>query len=240
MTICREWSLVKYADRTRYGKPLLCRSWSCDFCAPQRRRQLIARAANGNPTRFITLTVNPSIGTDPADRLDKLANAWRIIVKRLRRLHPNDEIEYLAVVEETKQGEPHLHILVRSPFIPQRLLSSWMGEITGAPVVDIRSVKNASHAARYVAKYIAKAPKQFGSRKRYWSSKDWEPPYTPGTAEGAEPSLRWSIDRRPLVQIINEWIHDGYAARHHRADTIIGFFIDDPPEFRKVDSHDDT
>jgi len=229
MTICREWTLVKHLPEYRYARPLKCRSWSCEFCRPDRRRKLLAQAAAGNPTRFVTLTVNPAIGTDPADRLDKLANAWRIIVKRLRRKWPNAEIEYLCVVEETKAGEPHLHILLRSPFIPQALLSSYMAELTGSPVVDIRKVGDVHKAVAYVAKYIAKAPAQFGSRKRYWMTKKWEPKWEPETDELDRPAVPWTIDRRSLHEILTEWIHEGYAGRRDRADTIYMVRVLGPP-----------
>jgi len=227
MTICREWTLVKHLPEFRLAKPLKCRSWSCELCAPERKAKLFAQAAAGNPTRFLTLTVNPKVGTDPGDRLDKLANAWRLCVKRLRRLHPKDGIEYLAIVEETKAGEPHLHILLRAPFIPQRLISAWMGEIMESPIVDIRKVRNAGAAIAYVAKYVTKAPKQFGCRKRYWMSGRWEPPWEPPADEQIGPKVPWLVDRRRLEEIIGEWCNQGYAPRRQRADTIIGIFADD-------------
>lgn len=208
--------------REMLARALKCRSWGCEHCAPDRRNQLMAMAAGGLPERFLTLTINPDEGADPADRLAILANSWRLIVKRLRRLHPGKVIEFLAVVEETKAGEPHLHILLRSPYIPQGLLSGWMKELANSPIVDIRRIKNAREVVRYVAKYITKAPAQFGSRKRYWHSGHWEvDPYEkPETPE--QSAYHWTIDRRPLWLIALDWTQRAWSVNHQREDWLTG------------------
>jgi len=223
MTLCREWSLVKDLGELKYCKPLKCRSWGCDLCAPDRRAQLMAQCAAGSPTRLLTLTVNPTWGTDPADRLAGLSNAWRLCVKRLRRLHPTKEIEFLAIVEETERGEPHLHILLRSPYVPQSLISQWMGELIDAPIVDIRRVRNAREVIRYVAKYVTKAPAQFNGKKRYWKSGKWEAKYEPPTDSSASALASWAIDRRHFTTILMEWFHAGYLARRDHHDVIIAW-----------------
>jgi len=220
VTICREWTLVKTAAEMRAAKLLLCRSWSCDYCRPRRRAQLMAKAAAGRPVRFLTLTVNPAVGQSPADRLRQLANAWRIIVKRLRRRTPDDEVEFLAVVEETKNGEPHLHILLRSPFIPQALLSAWMGELIQAPVVDIRAVRSASEVVRYIAKYVAKQPKQFDGMKRYWSSQRWEGPREPPEPPQELVGASWRVETRSLAAIASDWLSERYAFSHRTGDVV--------------------
>jgi hypothetical protein len=46
---------------------------------------------------------------------------------------------------------------------------------TNAPIVHIRRIHNATHAAIYVAKYIAKAPERFEGCKRYWASHHYAP-----------------------------------------------------------------
>jgi len=222
LTLCREWTLVKNYPEYRLAKPLKCRSWGCELCAPVRKAQLLAKAAAGLPNRFITLTVNPRVGENEAARLALLANAWRLIIKRLRRLHPKESIEFLAVVEATKAGEPHLHVLFRGPYIPQKLLSTWMNELTESPIVDIRKIRNQKEVVRYVAKYITKAPAQFGSRKRYWSSGRWEPKYEPKTLDGSTDTIRWSLVREPMSLILHRWIHEGFAPRIDHHDVLIG------------------
>lgn len=124
----------------------------------------------GAPTRFITLTVNPHWYDSPAERGARLAAAWRAYVKHWRRTRPSQTMQYLVVVELTKRGEPHLHIMVRGGRVPHAELSKFMLAAIGAPVVDVRMVREATQVAQYVAKYISKRPIKLGSLKRYWRS----------------------------------------------------------------------
>ena len=222
MTLCREWSLVKSAGAEAYAKPLKCRSWSCEFCRPERKSQLCARAASGVPNRFLTLTSNPRWGNSPAERLRGLSHAWALTVKRLRREHPGKEIEYLAIAEETLAGEPHLHILLRSPYIPQPQLSAYMRELIDAPIVDIRVVKNVREAVSYVAKYIAKAPAQFGNAKRYWASKNYELTNEAFDPISPLPDVPWKVERESLEGVIRRWMYEGKATRQYRGEIVIG------------------
>lgn len=176
--------------------PLRCRSWGCKHCAPVRRRRLVNDGLAGSPNRFITLTVNPHWFDGPADRGARLAKAWRDYVREYRRLHPGRELQYLAVLELTKKGEPHLHIVCRSGFIPQKELSKHMRLSMGAPVVDIRVVRGATEVARYVSKYISKRNIKLGTLKRYWSSQR----YVPAEEKARRLALRasravWVIDQ---------------------------------------------
>jgi len=224
LTLCREWSLVKHLDSQRFVKPLRCRSWSCAECAPMRKRRLMALAASGEPIRFLTLTVNPHRDGTPETRLLELANAWRITIKRLRRLHPHEPIEYLAIVEETKNHEPHLHILLRSPFIQQRYLSECMASLIDAPIVDIRRIRNPREVIRYVAKYVTKAPARIGQCKRYWASQGYELDKEQQAVLDPAIGPGWTLDKRPVVDIITDWLYDSYQAQHHKGDTLVGTY----------------
>jgi len=185
----------------------------------------MAMAASGLPNRFLTLTVNPTVGTSQEERLQLLSHAWRVLVQRLRRKYGQDSIHYFAVVEETKRGEPHLHILLRSPYIPHSFISHAMRDLINAPIVDIRAIKNARDVVTYVAKYITKAPKQFGHAKRYWSSRGYEIRDREGAHVPDKSGPRWLIDRRPLHDILREWMNEGYACRQDGSDVIIGLPI---------------
>jgi len=211
MTLCTQWSLVKHGKNVSAAKMLYCRSWNCETCQPKRKRQLLARCAAGRPNRFITLTTARTTGTNARDRLRMLARAWRTIVKRLHRLHPFTPIEYLAVVEATKAGEPHLHILYRGPFVPQRRLSQWMAELATAPIVDIRRIRHQREVVRYVGKYITKKPAQFGTAKRYWSSYNYSAKFQPQTFALVETTEPWLLARVPLKTIAAEYRDRGYV-----------------------------
>jgi len=213
MSLCREFTLVKHFRGNVHVKPLTCRSWMCEWCAPERRRRLMASAAGGAPQRFLTLTVNPTIGNSPDDRLSLLSAAWRTAVKRLRRKYGQSTIQYLAIVEATKHGEPHLHILMRSPYIPQSEISDIMRELIDSPIVDIRKIKNTRELIRYVAKYVTKEPHHFGTGKRYWSSQRWELPQDPDEERDAFRAQKWTIDHRYIANVINFLtVYEGYVA----------------------------
>lgn len=213
MTICREWALVKATPSEARVKSLHCRTWTCDCCGEERRRQLMAQAMSGRPNRFITLTCNPRVGNSPSERLQLIAYAWRTYVKRLRREHPDEDIEYMCIAEPHLSGEPHVHILFRGPFIPQNALSAAFAELINSPIVDIRKVKDARFAARYVAKYVTKQPHQFDTCKRYWQSRHFqlpderEPPVLP------LPDVPWRVEMRSVQAVTLELTWQGYAGR---------------------------
>lgn len=92
----------------------------------------------------------------------------RTKVGKVKRLH------YMAFAEETEKGEPHLHILLRTKYIPQRWLSQQMAELLNSPVLWIEKIKSVKSTIAYVAKYVTKAPAQFGKSRRYWVSRYYQ------------------------------------------------------------------
>jgi hypothetical protein len=172
---------------------------------PYRLADLKRTARNGKPTTFLTLTVNPARGQSPTDRARELVDAMRVMFKRASRKFRKMKLEYLAVFEETKKGEPHLHILLRAPFIPQRWISEQMAELIAAPIVDIRRVTNANLAARYVAKYVAKGPKSFGSLKRYWATPGYDLDKPTKEERAAQRSQHWWVLDTPLFILAQQW-----------------------------------
>lgn len=161
---------TKTGDRI---KPLPCRSWSCENCWPKRRKQLIATAIAGAPNKMLTLTVNPSVGDSPIDRRRRLHEAWVILRKRMARRMKVKHIPYIAFVEKTQAGEPHLHILLRCGYIPFKWYSANMRKLLKAPHIWINKIGSVKRAAFYVTKYCTKAPAQYGTMKRYWQTRDW-------------------------------------------------------------------
>lgn len=207
---CR-WNLVETWNETEaIGHALLCKRWTCPTCVAMRCAQLREQAASGNPTTFLTLTSKVIEGKDPALAARELVHAWRMIVQRGRREKLFDKLPYLAVFEETKQGWPHLHILLRAPFISQRWLSARMEQYAGSPIVDIRKVDSAKHAAWYIAKYVSKAAWRWEGCKRYWSTRDWRQ-VEKLWATVADPLRRsWAIIERFWFMRIEELRRKGY------------------------------
>jgi len=192
---------------------LKCRSWGCELCQPDRKKELIELARSGRPRTFITITVNPAVGADPLDRARSLVKAWRLIVKRAKRRHGYKTLAYLCVFEATKAGEPHLHILSRVPWLDQKWLSAQMAEIAEAPIVDIRKVRSAKHVAHYIAKYIGKQPHKFGTLKRYWFTHGWALDKWEPDEDGRFWGKGWDIRETDLANQEFNWSHMGWNTR---------------------------
>ncbi len=168
--LCSDFSLVQQHPFHTVVKPLYCNCWSCDICAPRRRKRLMREAADGHPNRLMTLTVHAGGPAGVEHRARELVRAFQGVRRLYLRLHGKGSFEFLAVFERTRRGEAHLHILCRSGYVDQRWLSAQMARRIGAPIVDVRAVRGQRHAARYVAKYVAKGLGVFAGCKRYWRS----------------------------------------------------------------------
>jgi hypothetical protein len=227
--LCSEVQLFRQGDGFEDVKPLPCNRWTCEYCQPRRRRQLLAIAAAGEPNKFLTLTVSPNVGNSPLNRRNLLHDAWKRLVKRVLRqfaLAPDrrwkltakirparaeaivraitaktpqrgcDKLPYMAFLEATAAGEPHLHILLRCPFIPQDWIAEQMAALIGSPICDIRQIGSTRAAVTYVTKYVTKAPAQFGNTKRYWISRGWE--INQGDPPDEAPRLRRAVSVRRI------------------------------------------
>lgn len=86
---------------------------------------------------------------------------------RLRRRHTL--IDYIRVIELTKSGFEHVHMIYRGKYIPQTVLSDMWQEIHQAPIVDIRSVRSSRHHLRGAAGELAKYMAKEGCRRYSWS-----------------------------------------------------------------------
>jgi len=185
----------------------------------------MAQAAAGLPNRFMTLTVNPEEGAGPDERRGMLADALKLLVKRLRGRPQWRDLQYFTVVEATEAGEPHLHVLLRSAFIPQAFVSDVMRELLNAPIVDIRRVRGVRQAVRYIAKYVAKAPARFGTFKRYWMSRGYElePDDEPERHPSAGPG--WTLVKECLHRVFEKWLEEGWTGRADGPGVYIGFRV---------------
>jgi len=204
--LCSQVQLVKRGEGYEDIKPLPCRMWSCEYCQPKRKLELIARCISGDPNKILTLTVSPDVESSPLARRKLLAKAWANLCKRIHRQFqlpaprrwqlkarlrsPSSHarlraitaetpaqtvtrVAFFAFVERTKRGEPHLHILLRMPYIPQDWIAEQMGELAGSPICWIEQIRQTRQAVNYVTKYVAKEPAQFGRCKRHWCSRGW-------------------------------------------------------------------
>lgn len=209
--LCKEWSLVKSYCHGVEIKPLLCKCWHCENCAPMRERDLRDLAKLGGATTFITLTVNPAMFSSPDERARELVNAWRNVRRAMKKRWKMRSVPFLAVFEKTKKGEPHLHILTRLQFVAQEWLSAQMQRLIGAPIVDIRRVRSQQKAAYYISKYCSKDATLWKGCKRYWRSLDWTRGRAVRRQEKNLDVLCWGRWKMPSFRTIATFIGWGWC-----------------------------
>lgn len=112
--------------------------------------------------KFITLTMQHS-SAPLKQQHDNLRKCFRRL--RQRKVW-KDHTDYgYAVIETTFRPltghwHPHLHVLCRSKYIPQEVLSkNWCQITCGSFIVDVRQVNHADGAAHYIADYMAQTPR---------------------------------------------------------------------------------
>lgn len=138
-----------------------CKSWTCPKCSIHnsiRVRKLIGDVAILNSLdHFLTLTLDPAL--IPHDYKDNshayITFLWNKYITYIRRKFKKITIKYIWVVEYTKKGYAHLHILLNN-YLPISVLRSIWVSIGGGQQMRIEKAKNPIALARYVAKYLTK------------------------------------------------------------------------------------
>lgn len=157
--------------------PLECKQWSCRACANTKIRKLARKVKDAKPTRLLTLTVDPSLWKDPRDAFDGTRKHVPQLARKLRTRF--GEIEYLRVTELTGRGWPHYHLLIRSPYLPHKVVRDLWKKATGASIVDLRPVKKTLDTYYYLVKYLSKMHKISWTERHVSYSKKFfvdEPP----------------------------------------------------------------
>lgn len=151
-----------------------CRKWTCSVCGPSKKYHLVNRIITAKPNRFLTLTALHQNEPHVQERL--LTKSLPRLVTELRKRH--GEVEYLRMTEQCADGYPHIHLLLRSDFLPQPEIRSIWARLTGATIVDIRKAHGRSRG--YIAKYLQKArdQQQVWSRQRMTVSRNFWVPKT--------------------------------------------------------------
>ena len=199
--LCSEACLVNHGLARVRAATLRCRCWSCDLCVAMRKARLVNDVANGLPSKLLTLTTRAVEGGDHVAEARRQGEALAVLIRRIRRRCAGHEVAYFAVREAHRSGWPHMHVALRSPYLPWAwLVEQWEG-LTGSRGVDIRAIYQAGNAARYLAKYIGKAPHRFGTTKRYWSSRNWLDVVPEREPEPSDWAAVWFLDRRAIAEI---------------------------------------
>lgn len=202
MGYCTERSLVKHQSHAITVSTLRCRSWGCAYCAPERVKALKAIANQGQPKIFLTLTIRKSRFPTPDAQARELARGWRMLRQWLCRKLSRKSIPFMAVIEKHKSGWPHLHLLLSTNYIHHDLIRKWWVARFDSPMVFISRLHNPKRAAKYVTKYLSKAPEKFEGVKRYWRSKDYKPPSPEDRRPEHTDDTWWeAISWRPLAMV---------------------------------------
>jgi len=140
--------------------------------------------------------------------------AWSILWRRLRRRWGARAIGYAKVVELTKAGTPHLHILVECPFISQRELSAAWERLTGSYIVDIRRVRSSKGISGYLSSYLTKALQVPEGMRKWSAARGWVPQTPPAELQPGElaPSAKYlpaEIEAVIAVYLDARWTWQG-------------------------------
>ena len=172
--------VVLYIDEVEgrlIAAPTLCGRWACLRCGPMRLSRARALARAGKPERMITLTTRPKPGWAIEPSVRWFRRRWSLLLARIRRTF--GAFEYMQITELHKSNWPHMHILTRGCYIPQRMLSAWWLELTGSYKVYIQKIDNTWKGVREATKYCLKTARAFHqtcpSLPVYTKSRGWSP-----------------------------------------------------------------
>lgn len=184
---CRSWGCDHCAPKRRNqlmamaasGRPNICLTLTHVY--KEGADQVAHYKALHNAWKLLVKRILRQFKKNPEDRwLLKTPEGYEyqeIRGYRITRKTPANEIKhlhYMAFNEATKNGEPHLHILLRTKYIPHKWIADQMNDLIGSFRVWVEKIKTTKAAIGYVSKYISKAPAQFGRSRRYWLSRFYQ------------------------------------------------------------------
>jgi len=195
---------------------------------------------------LLTLTVYRSYGRQVAWRdinrwTSKFLHRFRVYLKK----QFGRAVEYLWVVEEHKDGFPHVHVLWTMPFIQElnfrRLLSmfqSYWVDDEGRPLcaphgVDLKYIgRNVQQVREYVLEYLVKAHhKHWGfellpdGRVKYRRSTTYKWLYKTrlfGMSQGIRKRLKELMEKRKAEGGSPDWVFYGYVSANRLHKLIYG------------------
>jgi len=138
--------------------PTFCHRWDCPKCGRDRTRKARAQAAAGRPQRMITLTTRPRRDMGLEEGARWIRKRWTALARKIREEF--GPFEYMAFLELHKSNWPHLHILTRGCYIPQRMLSDWWTKLTGSFKVHIQAITQTWKGVQEATKYYLKSAQQ--------------------------------------------------------------------------------
>lgn len=204
-----------------------CSRWDCPHCGSRHTSRLRCRMEQLTPNRFLTLTWSPTTSPCAADAWKPFSIAINRLMKRLRRHNPTQPIGYCLVWETTKAGYPHAHILMSSPFIPQKVIRRHWKQLTGASIVDIRRIRSPRGVTTYLAKYLTKANTVPSGMKHYRSSRHYLPPLPKVSITILDIPVETGYEPRAIHHVTSAYLRAGAILLSPPSDTIM--LLTSPP-----------
>lgn len=175
-----------------------CKAYKCEYCGPRKAYRLqcalIEYFSQFKHLRMFTFTYRTTIFKSVPHAIAVTSEVWRRFINNIRRSTSLSDyqrnVSYVKVIEYTKRGYPHYHVIF-SEFLPIQVVSgSWNRAINTVlqhecekSTVNISySGPNASTsdrrgmspelAAKYIAKYTLKAAANDTNTLRKWSKSE--------------------------------------------------------------------
>lgn len=131
-----------------------CKRWGCPYCANVKIKRLAWLTAAAKPNRALTLTTKTDTGDTPRQMFETVAPKVSEFVRALRKRF--GEIEYLRVTEAGRAGFPHFHLLLRSDFLPHKVMKQTWKDLTGFSIIYVQKVTDTFRSYYYLTKYLSK------------------------------------------------------------------------------------
>jgi hypothetical protein len=137
-----------------------------------RARNTIRRLASSNfdnKSKFVTLTFGEHI-TDLTEAHKRFENFIKRLKYYLEKEKQHNDLKYICVVEFTKAGRIHYHMISNMPYVKNAILA----EKWGNGFVKINRIKHVDNVGAYIVKYMTKdsADERLKGRKSYFTSKN--------------------------------------------------------------------
>jgi hypothetical protein len=195
--------------------PFRCGLSTCPICRRIKRARLIRRLKAAPWPRKVclwTITTDPKV-LDSHAALRTMSRRWHRVCRELLRLYPG--IRYFRVIEFTKSGLPHMHVLF-DRFVDWHKLRSWLVRNDFGNVLHFTIVPRDiafSYLTKYVTKSLDARPYLRELKLRSWSASVHFLPVIKYFQEGTEYDiifyghLVWDIP--DMMKMIQMAVHDG-------------------------------
>ena len=213
-TFCKDGAIVGRTDDGEFVVfPMSCKSWQCEACRPAKVRRWEEIIKLGRPNRMLTLTVDPSNFSGPVAAREALNQAWTHLVANIRKMYTSRPTEYVRIHENHASGWPHMHILLRSPWINARWIKKRWSEAGIGKIVDIRAIdpeditKQAKHLVKYLGKQFADLCQQNPHKRMINRSRRWLSVEQTATinAPKIEDVTSWKrLEKTPYWEVISD------------------------------------